>query len=110
MTAMNDNEVSTLLATVDAKLKEVRELYALVAMCEDSQWERSHRPSVESVMVTSGGPPSDPTADAALDDGRLELRRCLNRAAAGMRLSMVHLDTAKHFLKKGQQAWFGETF
>lgn len=107
---MNDDEVSNLLRQVDVKLKEVRELFALTAMCEDSQWLRSHRPSVESVMVTSGGPPSDPTADAALDEGRLELRRQLHTAGLKLSIALTNIAAAKHALKQGQEAWFGESF
>lgn len=70
----------------DAQAEKIRagleSLLEALSHAEDRQWDSSPvpRPRDDTAQRSSGGAPSDPTADVVLDARRLELRDAVTRA------------------------------
>lgn len=106
---MNSPEVQQHLTDIRTISSDLKALEALLPAAYAAQWERSPVPrSREDTGERShGGPPSDPTADVALDERRLALREAVTRFEAFVRYAAVGAASARERLDRALADWEG---
>lgn len=94
--------------SVSDVVRAAQEFTRLLAAAESVQWDTppGRKPVPEQERGGSGV--SDPTADAALDEVRLELRAAVRSVALAERAAVSSLSAAAERLRVALAAWAGE--
>ena len=99
-----------LAADVNALAEEIRALARRLDAAVAVQWQAPPvpRPRDDTTERSKGAPPSNPTADTALDDRRLALRSAVRGGQQSIRLATASVPAATSRLDAALVAFEGD--